>query len=130
MRMKSIISFLKKHHLLWMSPVGIFAALFIGYFVYRYFDATPTSYTFGVLAFAGISLLLYFNWGYHETDPGAFGNYTGVVIAYTLISAIICFFGFMSISALVGCASVVICVLMGVYLTVPIIKFFQENGWL
>lgn len=131
MRMnKSIINFLKKHHLLWLSSLGLFIAMWFGYMVYLYFGATPTSYIYGVTAFAGVSLLIYFDWGYHEDDHAAFGNYTGIIIVYAIISAVLTITAFMYLSALAGYATFVICALIGVYLTVPIIRFLQANGWL
>ena len=129
MRMKSIINFLKKHHLLWMSSLGLFVAMYIGYAVFMYFGATATSYIYGVTAYAGISLLLYFDWGYHETDPAAFGNYTGTIIVYALVSIALSIAA-TYLSALAGYATFVICALIGVYLGIPIIRFLQANGWL
>lgn len=127
---KGIINFLKKHHLLWLSSLGLFLAMWLGQMVYQYFDATPAAYIYGVTTFAGVSLLIYFDWGYHEDDYAAFGTYTGVIIVYAIMSIALTVTAFWYVSGLAGYASLVICALMGVYLTVPIIRFMQANRWL
>ncbi|MBR1825113.1 MAG: hypothetical protein IJ770_00805 [Alphaproteobacteria bacterium] len=124
--MRSIIAFLRKYNILWLSPSGLFVALAIGYAVYALFGFTPISYIFGVIAFSGLSTLLYFDWGYKETDAGAMGNYSGVVITYFCMSACACFGAFMTFDWLIGVTCSVICALFGVFLVVPVIKFFQS----
>ena len=129
LRMKSIIKFLKKYDALWVSPIGLLIAALAGYFVYYWLGCNPLAYIFGTAAFAIVSVLIYFSWGYDETDPAALGSYTGTVFGYWLISIAI-FWGSFSMSSVpVTVTSGVICALMGVYLTVPILKFFQANDW-
>lgn len=110
-----------------MSPIGLFFALFVGYAVWLYFEYTALAYLFGVIAFAGLTTLLYFDWGYHETDPAALGSYTGNIISYFVVSAALCIYAFYNLSTLVGLSCIVICTLFGVFLVVPIIQFFQAN---